>query len=171
MTPLLRCYCLPSLLCCALFVTSCAESGSGEAPLQPAAELPDEFVDNLGATWLCEQRDEDTQVRGTVELLDASRAPLSTDVLHIALFEGMDEQRTLVSSHCINNIAKTPISFAISYDAGSIDTHARYTVSANYFELYDGNLYAATHKRDGEHDVITNGITEGLILLLPSIGR
>lgn len=168
-----RCLFPLTLLCCIWLVTSCAQSDSGAPPLQPAAELPDEFVDNLGATWLCEQRDEQTQVRGTVDLLEPSRVPLGSDILHVALFEGMDEQRTLISSYCMNNIAKTPIRFAISYDEQAINPDARYTVSANYFQLeLDGsNLYAATHKRDGEHDVITNGVTEGLILLLPSVGR
>lgn len=160
-------------LCCAsvagLLLTACESDNSGGAPLQPVAELPQEFVDNLGGTWLCEQSQEQGTVTGTVAL-DNPPLPLqNTDILHIALYEQQENQKLRsVTSYCMNNIDRLPIAFTLHYDPEQINSQANYGVSANFFTLIDGNLYEASHKRDGFSPVINNGITSQVDIVLPA---
>lgn len=155
------------MLCGSLFLQACEEK-SGGSPIQPRATLPTEFVDDLGATWLCNTQTYTTQVAGRVTF-DSSPTPLSTDLLHVTLLQNLNGQLTSVNSYCINNITRTPIAFTIGYDENAINREASYFIAATYFEQVAGNLYSALYKRDGTTQVITNGITEGISIRLQPI--
>lgn len=140
-----------------LLLTACDEkSSSSGAPLQPIATLPTEFVDNLGAEWICAANDLSDEVTGRVTLEEPPTL-MNTDILHVML---LDEQFNSINSYCINNIAKTPISFALTYDSSTLNNDTRYFISATYFQYIDGNMYEAVRKPDGRIEVISNGIVE-----------
>lgn len=149
------------LLCGALLLQACEEkSSSGQAPLQPVATLPTEFVDDLGETWLCDHREFNAEITGTVALQSPAEPPQNPDILHVALFKQTDEQLISLNSYCVNNINKFPVAFALDYDATAVESEARYVIRANYFRSVAGNLYEASHKPDGSTEVITNGQLE-----------
>lgn len=159
------------LLCGTLLLQACEEkSSSGRAPLQPVATLPSEFVDNLGETWLCEDRQFNAEITGTVRLQSPAEPPQNPDILHIALFEQSDEQLISLNSYCVNNINKFPVAFALGYDATAIKNQARYVIRANYFRSIAGNLYEASHKPDGSTEVISNGRLEQIDITIKSVG-
>ena len=140
------------------FLCACEGNDSGKAALQPVAELPEEFVDTLGTTWLCPNEDFANHVTGAVHF-DEHPQLQRTDILHLALLQQLDEQFTVISSVCINNILSAPIAFSVAYDESLLSSGARYFISANYFsQVTDGNLYHATHKPNGYTEVISNGI-------------
>lgn len=156
---------LTLLLCSSIFLQACEEKSSGEAPLQPPAELPAEFVDDLGTTWLCDTKEYSAHVAGRV-IFDTPPVPLRTDLLHMTLLQRLDGQLTSVSSYCINNITRTPIAFTMGFDESLLNSGAEYSIAATYFEHVAGNLYSAIYKRDGETPVISNGVTEGIDIRL-----
>lgn len=152
-----------------LLLGACESDSNGGAPLQPVADLPTEFVDNHGGTWLCDQQQYDSQITGTVALNNPPLPLQNTDILHIALFEQQedDELRSIVS-YCINNIDSLPVPFSLTYDSAQIDGSLRYGVSANFFVLTADGSYEASHKRDGSNPVINNGVTSQVDIVLPS---
>lgn len=157
------------LLTVAALLCACDNSSSGATPIEPVASMPDEFVDTLGGTWLCEQPQHDSQISGTVSLQNPPSSPQNADILHIALFaQDPDGNLQSLSSYCINNISRFPIAFALPYDSSLINQQNTYGISANYFERIDGNLYDASHKRDGLKPVINNGVTTQVDIVLPA---
>lgn len=159
------------LLCGSLLLQACEERSSGDATFQPLEPLPNEFVDTLGETWLCENSPHDTEVTGTVALQSPAEPLQNSDLLHVALFKQVDDQLTSLNSYCVNNISKRPVGFALGYDEAALDHQARYVVRANYFRAIGGDLYEASHKPDGSTEVISNDRFQDITITLKPIGQ